>query len=62
LTINEGANDMAYAYGADAAAAGAAAAAEGAAAMKVVDVMEAPIEPGLVSETVFATFIFEMMP
>lgn len=63
LTINESANDMAYAYGADAAAAAAsdAAAAVGA-AMKVVDVMEAPIEPGLVSETVFATFIFEMMP
>ena len=61
LTINEGANDMSYAYGADAAAAGAEAAAEGAAAMKM-EVADAPIEPGLVSETVYATFIFEMMP
>jgi uncharacterized protein len=61
LTINEGANDMAYSYGADAAAAGAAAAAEGAAAMKW-EVADAPIEPGLVSETVYATFIFEMVP
>jgi uncharacterized protein len=60
LSVNEGANDMAYAYAAEA---GAAAAAEGAAeAMKVMDVAAAQIEPGLVSETVFATFIFEMMP
>ena len=59
LTINEGANEMAYPYAAaDAAAAGAEAAAG---AMKV-DAAPAPIEPGLVSETVYATFIFEMMP
>ena len=45
----------------DAAAAGASAVAEGAAAMKF-EVTDAPIEPGLVSETVYATFIFEMMP
>jgi uncharacterized protein len=65
LTINEGAIDMAYAYGVEAAAAGAAAAAEGAeaaaGAMKF-EVPAASIEPGLVSETVYATFIFEMIP
>jgi len=61
LTINEGANDMAYAYGAEAAdAAAEGAAAAGAAAAKAVTA--AQIEPGLVSETVYATFIFEMMP
>lgn len=59
LTINEGANDMAYTYGmADAAAAGAEAAAG---AMKF-EAAPAPIEPGLVSETIYATFIFEMLP
>jgi uncharacterized protein len=61
LTINEGANDMAYAYGVealDAAAEGAAAV--GAAAAKAATATQ--IEPGLVSETVYATFIFEMMP
>lgn len=58
LTVNEGANDTSYAY-----AVAADAAAEGAAvAMKAGDVLAAPIEPGLVSETVFATFIFEMVP
>lgn len=59
LNVNEGAGEMGSPYNAyaDAAAAGAEAAAG---AMKAV----APtlIEPGLVSETVFATFIFEMMP
>ncbi len=60
LSVNEGANEMAYAYAAEA---GAEAAAEGAAeAMVVMDVAAAQIEPGLVSETVYATFIFEMMP
>lgn len=52
---------MAYAFaaeaGADAAAAGAEAAA---AAMKAVE--PTVIEPGLVSESVYATFVFEMMP
>ncbi|MEQ1549573.1 MAG: SIMPL domain-containing protein [Chakrabartia sp.] len=59
LTINEGAGEMGSPYNvyADAAAAGAEAAAE---AMKAV--APALIEPGLVSETVYATFIFEMMP
>jgi uncharacterized protein len=60
LTINEGANDMAYAYGPPAEAAADAVAA-GAAAMKF-ELPAAPIETGLVSETVYATFIFEMIP
>lgn len=62
LSVNEGADQMAYAYGADAAADAAvgAAAAAGAAAAKAVTA--AQIEPGLVSESVFATFIFEMLP
>lgn len=60
LTINEGANDMAYDYGPPAELAADAAAAAGAAAAKAVTATQ--IEPGLVSETVYATFIFEMMP
>jgi uncharacterized protein len=59
-TINEGANDMAYAYGPPAEAAADAVAA-GADAMKF-ELPAAPIETGLVSETVYATFIFEMIP
>lgn len=58
LSVNEGANEMAYAYGPPAEAA-ADAVASG--TMKF-EVPAAPIEPGLVSETVFATFIFEMLP
>lgn len=60
LTINEGANDMPYDYGPPAEVGADAAAAGGAAAAKSVSA--ASIEPGLVSETVYATFIFEMMP
>jgi uncharacterized protein len=58
LSINEGAGDMAFAYATDAAA-GAAAAETAGAAMKID---ATSIEPGLVSETVFANFIFEMVP
>jgi uncharacterized protein len=58
LTINEGANDMVYAYAAEAGAAAAEAGADAAAK----SVSAALVEPGLVSETVYATFIFEMMP
>lgn len=61
LTINEGAGDMAYAYGADAAAAGAAAAAEGT-VFALNQAIAAPIEPGQVVQTVYANFLFEMMP
>jgi uncharacterized protein YggE len=59
LNVNEGAGEMGSPYNvyADAAAAGAEAAAEA-----VKEVAPALIEPGLVSETVYATFIFEMMP
>jgi uncharacterized protein len=60
LTINEGAGNMDYAYG-YAAEAAADAAAAGAAAMKA-ELYAAPIEPGLVSETVYASFLFEMVP
>lgn len=59
LTINESAGDMAYA-GAYAEAAA------DVASIGAMDVMkqatQAPIEPGLVSETVYASFLFEMVP
>jgi uncharacterized protein len=60
LTINEGAGDFDYAYGA--AAAGAAAAADAAAGAVAVKAEAAPIEPGEVSQTVYASFLFEMVP
>jgi hypothetical protein len=49
---------MVYAYAAEAGAAAAEAGADAAAK----SVSAALVEPGLVSETVYATFIFEMMP
>lgn len=56
LTVNEGAqNDMPIAYAVEAASAAAKSAGVAAATA-------APVEPGLVAETVYATFIFEMMP
>lgn len=58
LTINENAGDMAYSA---AAYAGAAAAADAASSMKL-EIAPAPVEPGLVSETVYASFLFEMVP
>ena len=58
LTINENAGDMVYSA---AAYAGAAAAADVASSMKM-EIAQAPIEPGLVSETVYASFLFEMAP
>ncbi len=59
LTINENAGEMAYG---DAAYASAKAAAEAAGSAMKMDVAQAPIEQGLVSETVFANFLFEMTP
>ncbi len=56
LNVNEGAAEADYAY-----AAAAEAVKEGAAAMKL-ELAPTLIEPGLVSETVYATFIFEMVP
>ena len=55
LTINEGVNNESYRYAAEAAAEGAVSAAK-------FDIPAAFIEPGLVTESVFAEFIFEMMP
>lgn len=61
LQVNEGAfTGMEYAYGAAAEAAADAAAAAGAAAVR--GVADTPIEPGLTSRTVTATFHFEMVP
>lgn len=59
LSVNEGAGEMDYAPYAAEAAADAAAAAGDAAAKSA---SAAIIEPGLVSESVYATFIFEMVP
>jgi uncharacterized protein len=56
LTINEAAGEMAYSQ---AAYAGAMAAAADAAKMEIAPT---PIEPGLVTETVYASFLFEMVP
>jgi uncharacterized protein len=58
LNVNEGAGETDYSY-AEAAAAGADAAAG---AVMKLEAAPALIEPGLVSETVYATFIFEMVP
>jgi uncharacterized protein len=58
LTINEGVSEISNVY-AEAAVEGAAAAAGD--AMKI-DAAPALIEPGLVSETVYAEFVFEMVP
>jgi uncharacterized protein len=57
LTINESAGDMAYAY-ADVASA----AADAAAGAMKFEVAPAAIEPGEVTETVYASFLFEMVP
>ena len=62
LNVNEGADQMAYAYGAEAAADAAVGAADAAGAAAAKAVTAAQVEPGLVSESVYATFLFEMMP
>jgi uncharacterized protein len=59
LTINEGAGDFDYAYGAEVVGAAADAAA---AVGEAVKAEAAPIEPGEVSQTVYASFLFEMVP
>lgn len=58
LTINESAGDIGYAYAAEAAM-DASSSIQG---IMPAEKARAPIETGLVSETVFANFLFEMVP
>jgi uncharacterized protein len=60
VSVNDGAADMAMPYMMDATAAGADAAAAAGEAMKMVT--DAPIEPGVIQQSVYASFLFEMVP